>query len=122
MVAFVKARLDERESAARAALSDPASTLTGSGVRLMGGQLAIMPSAMADGLVQHFVLNGPHLVLREVGAARAMLDLCERVIRDDDGHDYYSDGWAGLGVAKFALGCLSAPYSDHPDYRPDWIS
>jgi hypothetical protein len=47
-------------------------------------------------------------------AGRAILANYEgtRAITGDD-DEYVSGLWS-------ALECLAAPYSDHPDYRPEW--
>jgi len=57
---------------------------------------------------------------RMIDACRAILDLCATVISDDEGHEYWSDGWAGLTVAQRTMRQLAAVYSGHPDYRPEW--
>jgi hypothetical protein len=58
-------------------------------------------------------------VLAECEAKRRVVSLCARVVDDDEGHNYYSDGWAGLQVAVTTLRFLALPYSDRPGYRQE---
>jgi hypothetical protein len=62
----------------------------------------------------------PARVLAECEAKRQIVNLCARVVEDDEGNNYYSDGWAGLQVAVTTLRFLALPYSDRPGYRQEW--
>jgi Family of unknown function (DUF6221) len=104
LTAFVAARLGEREAAARELLADNASARAASGGAVLWDQLD------ADARTE----------LREAESMRAILKLCAEVIGDDAGHEYYSDGWAGLTVARRTAAHLAAIWSDHPGYRQEW--
>lgn len=112
IIEFIRARLDEEGSAARAEADlqervFPANEFTihyewsrqthhhsgGSGTSLAPGA----PS--------------PSQVIRDIEAKRALLTFCED---DPFCHD---GGWAYTGRV---LELLALPYSDHPDYRQEW--
>jgi hypothetical protein len=67
--------------------------------------------------------EGPLHVIADCEAKLALIDLCTRVISDDEGHEYYSDGWSGLAVARLTLSFLAAGYRHREGYREeDWRS
>lgn len=127
IVAFLAARFDEDERRARQALSDSASGTTGSGVRIVDGELAIMPSAMSNSLTLHFVMNSPPRVLREVAAKRKLLEWCAEVAQhvdwatiDERGSLLHDPNPRATHTAVLALRMMAAPYEDSYGYDPAW--
>jgi hypothetical protein len=104
-IAFVTARLDERETGAKEVLAGNVRSRANIG---LGSTLWDEQDADAQ------------TELREIEAEREILSLCAQVISDDAGHEFYSDGWAGLTVAWRVISHLAAIWSDHPDYRQEW--
>jgi hypothetical protein len=106
LTAFITARLDEDEVAAK-------RNLGGDG---LGDRQGFAPSwpdyptfdspdlAAAQDYITRF---RPARALREAAAKRAILAQRER-------------SPAGSPVLTHALYCLAAIWSDHPDYRPEW--
>lgn len=70
----------------------------------------LAPEADANG--RHIARWDPHRVLAECEAKRRVVEEYSAVPDGQQGP--YR---AGLGRA---LRCLALPYSDHPDYRPEW--
>lgn len=64
--------------------------------------------------------NDPQDTIARCQAELAMLDICQRVIGEDEGHEYYSDGWSGLAVARIAIRFLAAAYRHHDGYAQFW--
>ena len=66
--------------------------------------------------------NDPQDTIARCAAELAILDLCMRVADDDEDHEsYYSDGWAGLTVARRVLRLIAGAYKHRPGYREeDW--
>ena len=129
LVAFLRARLDEDERLARAAIDEP------------DGFLDAGPTVEAliyRGEGETFDL--PARVLADVDAKRRMLDLHERVICDTRSAGLpiarpQCAYCAGLCHSRSGLGCddpidalwpcdtvrlLALPYADHPDYDESW--
>jgi Family of unknown function (DUF6221) len=111
LVAFLTARLDEDEAAAKAAYCygpssmQPTAPPAGSWwepAEIMG-KLGV--GTFND--AQHIARHDPARVLREVEAKRAILAQWEH-------------SPPGSPVLTFALYNLAAVYGDHPDYRQEW--
>ena len=68
----------------------------------------------------HMGVHDPRDAIADCAAKLALLDFCCRVIADDEGHEYWSDGWAGLGVAKMAVGSVAASYRHREGYGKHW--
>lgn len=63
----------------------------------------------------------PHHVVADCEAKLGLIDLCVRVISDDEGREYHSDGWSGLAVARLTLAFLAAGYKHRAGYNEkDW--
>ena len=60
-------------------------------------------------------------VLREVGAKRAILASCEAVIAADEFQDVPGIK-SGVHLAWQILYSMAAVYSDHLDYRQEWMA
>lgn len=100
LIAFLKARLDEEESAAKA-WSTPFSNPTAADRENRAAQ--------AD----------PDRVLREAEAKRAILAEYERIAGSVKRYPNNATITA-LGVAETMVRAAGTVYSDHPDYRSEW--
>lgn len=102
LVAFLRARLDEDEQAARSAEDD-------------GWEAEDVHSVSVD-LAEHIARHAPARVLAEVDAKRRILDAWP------DSFGLWSadqaDAAKTMKVAVLLL--LAVPYAEHPDYRPEW--
>lgn len=125
-VAFVSARLDEDEAAARAAAPGPWRGHEAGGWREVLLAKGISLNA-AD--AEHIARHDPARVLREVAAKRAIL---EYFLEPPDGFrtgnaEVISGAAIGSGrgpglltVIEAIVLDLAAVWSDHPDYDPAW--
>jgi Family of unknown function (DUF6221) len=121
LVAFLNARLDEDEAAAKAALEQS----TEEGTRWWFDDAA--PETPRE---FHVARWDPARVLREVEAERKILDFAFRNAAAIDGE--WGDGHeaediragmcsdCGNEAAAYVLKPLAAVYSDHPDYQQEW--
>jgi hypothetical protein len=135
LVAFLRARLDEDEQTARAAVPGPWSE-TGrdsvgegmvhsdtTGWSVVGsvktGYGPNAPYANVSLNAAHIARHDPARVLRDVEARRVIVNQYAEVEANDTDDAYeYADGWAnalGLAVRQ-----LAAVYADHPSYREEW--
>lgn len=138
LLAFVNARLNEREQAARAAPGEHWRYAGGDTVgawTVYDGHWSIatmttydtktydyktrMPGLQPppdyidpDAVGQHIALNGPAQVLAEVESERALI---AETIRPYLGADTTTGR-----VAWIALRILAVPYASHADYREEW--
>lgn len=77
--------------------------------------------ALGDSSVTRLMeANDPRDTIARCEAELAIVDLCARVIRDDEGERYWSDGWAGLGVAQMVLGGIASAYRHRAGYDTHW--
>lgn len=113
IVAFITARLDEDELAALAA---PGPQWDGGDgyLGVVDGQDLVWGNH-TEGYIDaeastHIARHDPARVLRDVEAKRSMLGHLEAEVADDE-----TDV-----AARWLLGHLAAPYSDHPDFREEW--
>lgn len=118
IVAFLRARLDEDEQAARAA---------GNRQWLVGDNtISLWPEREDDGFMswptradaRHAAKWEPARVLREIGAKREALDHYERIrqhtVRSDEAYVLAE------GAVRKHIQIMALPYADHPDYRQEW--
>lgn len=140
LVEFLRARLDQDERTARQALTDPDND-RGQGVRVMDGELAIMPSAMSNGLTLHFVRHDPARVLLDLESKRQIIDTvmawrhhvsedcwytCGAATEERDGGECCNEDdlgkcTCGLEIRQRSiLAPLATPDAGHPDYRQEW--
>lgn len=119
LIAFVRARLDEDEERARAAVS-------AWGDKVNEPKWADLP----DEITGHAFRHDPVRVLREVEAKRRTLEI-HRVSggwEDEDGHDIglgcdecgYSAEYCDRGGWCETLRHLAGAWADHPDYQQEW--
>jgi Family of unknown function (DUF6221) len=118
LVAFLRARLDEDETAAKQAAGEsPAPWAEDYGdLKAADGELIVDGVGYGGAAwhlyaVEHIARHDPARVLREVEAKRAILDLYEAAAIHDD---------TSLGVAtlRTVVKALAAVYRDHPDFDP----
>ncbi|MFJ2113043.1 MULTISPECIES: DUF6221 family protein [unclassified Streptomyces] len=121
LVAFVRARLDEEESLARAAGGDTwrcPSGLPGE-IHDAGGAVAFTMKGFGyDGHIAH---QHPTRVLRRIETSRVLLDEYTEVAgldTDRPVHDFASGRAVGLG---FVVRQLAAEHAGHPAYRASWL-
>lgn len=144
LIAFLRARLDEDETAARAATWGPwvvGPTFGGEnnrvyvqpdgpgidtiGTCVIAGQVSNVPQWRAN--AQHIARWDPERVLAEVEAKRALVDLAEATLADGAGNErdeqgvFFSNPIARRRM-RDALRLLAQPHAEHPDYRPEWRS
>lgn len=127
LIAFLRARLDERERAAHAATPGPWS----SGVDNVGDPyidganghlIADLPFCHGQDDRReldavHIASHDPAYVLADVAAKRRIVALCQ-VDFNDDGQPICLGGY---GEAYWdVVRLLALPYADHPDYRQEW--
>jgi hypothetical protein len=121
LTAFLAARLDEDEAAAKAALEQSAEE---------GTQWWFDDAAPETPREFHVARHDPARVLREVEAGRTILaehvpyDCTEpkgqRCFRCASDRAYRSGAAIHEAWPCLTLRILAAVYSDHPDYRPEW--
>lgn len=132
LIAFITARLDEDEQAARAvgmpdiwrADSSWAAELLNplpSQRQAHPGYVPMITQADLDHIARH----DPARVLREVEAKRRIIEAAEEA----SGLDIQVDGSFRVGrrdttaepyIGDVILRALAAAWSDHPDYRQEW--
>ena len=122
LIAFVKARLDEREKTARAAmhgklgdweLRDDIHGDTNVRVSLIGPDIFRLGATGWPGVQEvgrHIVSNDPAGILADIASIRKMLDWLERT------RDWAADNnlWTYDAVEPFRI--LAEPYKNHPEY------
>jgi hypothetical protein len=126
LVAFLTARLDGDEAAAKAALSDAPAPWRADGHWVLDSAECgfmvdeINPSGETPA---HVARHDPARVLREVEAKRALmtgtaswLDAAE----DDSWHERGVGDQPPYEGSVLLLKTLAAVWSDHPDYRQEW--
>lgn len=123
LVAFLRARLEERYAAAEAAGGD---TWDVSSDGIWHEDLSRNPGAFAVGSYgylgeegAHIALHDPARTLRKIEADRRIIDLAEEAWAKDDTNDGgYPSGYAD--ALEDALASMAAEYDDHPGYRAEW--
>ncbi|WP_166354691.1 DUF6221 family protein [Phytoactinopolyspora limicola] len=130
LAAFLRARLDELETAARAAAEYVGGASWGVEV---GGDVVLEPLpppvavspdemivaapvvAELEGAGWHVAMHSPARVLSDIAAKRTLVDQCE-VWQDTDGPAprYLA------GAAAMIMCILATVWDDHEDYDPNW--
>lgn len=130
LAAFVTARLDEDEAAAKAAIDSAhrdkcavwIARPDGNGYVIGDetGHFAFCLVGASEGGMAHVIRHDPARVRREAAADRKLLAAYAEVARydtDDPEPEFASGRAAGLGEA---VRIRAERFSDHPDYRPEW--
>lgn len=130
LIAFLTARLDEDETAARKAAAADGRfggrahwSALGHGIVTDAthpdwGVVDLGPCIDDDALAEHIALHDPARVLREAEADRRLLAEWQKAEADPAVDDQWNAGLAaGL---RLAVQIRAARHSDHPDYRPEW--
>lgn len=140
VVAFLRARLDEDEQAARAATpgpwvwrhehgepwqAEPDGWLDYSGEYLAAAEdraTLFGPGMTPHADAVHIERHHPARVLARVKAGRCLFDMYDEAVRASQGPNAVTR--AGGGPVLFVLDevfrRLALEYADHPDYRPEW--
>lgn len=119
LIAFLNARLDEREAKALDAVQESPTWgydyqgLVEGGDNVWSGLTEF--SRHGDQLGEFIAANDPAFVLADVAAKRQIINLAYSKCGADSA---YADGWddAALWAAK----ALALPDAGHPDYREEW--
>ena len=133
--AFVAARLDEDEAAARAATEGPWSFAgydSADGWPIVANDEHEIVSRSGSDDAEHIARHDPARVLREVTAKRAILAVHQikpPTWREPDDqafgceccHFDRDEGIYGFGYCP-TLKALAAVYSDHEDFRGEWAA
>lgn len=132
LIAFLRARLDEDERAARAASSlcgcDPDAPRWLFNDDEHDGRIVTLDDPHPENRRQlgrrwnrsysdmfaarHITRWDPERVLAEVETKRRILDLASDCVRGDP----YQEGMVGLEL----MGLLGLPHASHPEYRDEW--
>jgi hypothetical protein len=115
LIAFVQARRDEDQRAAKRAPSGPWEV---DGDNIVSGRLVVA----RDCILPHIVRHDPGRVLADVAAVRAIVARYEDCLARLDDPDYSTAAAADQirEYEDFVLPSLALPYADHPDYREEW--
>jgi hypothetical protein len=123
LVAFVTARFDEIEAAAKAAGGDRWVAVDLAFIDDSNGRQVLRDEYMAPGVQAHIALNNPGYVLADIAAKRRIVKEfgdAEKWLpanRDDDEPEYaYGHARALYDVIEL----LAAPFREHPDFDPAW--
>jgi len=118
LAAFIKARLDEAEAAARAALADlEADMLTWDGFMQSGWKASGL--AVDDDLFDYLDARDPARALREIATWRRVL-LEYSIPPGTDARYGGTERETGFRLAlSFTLKAKAAEWKEHPDYPPD---
>lgn len=117
LIAFLNARLDEDEAAAKAAWRGdgwrhenmPDEVWTG---RSAPGHTPIpIAKAWDQPTAEHIARHDPARVLADVAAKRAVIAACAHNLEYED---------YGYTLAERVLRALALPYAEHEDYKPHW--
>jgi hypothetical protein len=144
ILAFVNARLDEREAAAKAATEgewhwvDPGgkvkqALVAGTWDRQHGWR-TVLPSANGDVYpscfdAEHIALNDPAFVLADVAAKRRIVDAALRHLAVIDGEWGCCHSAEAIAAGRCPdnspdqseiIRQLAAPFAQHPDFDPAW--
>ena len=131
LVAFLRARFDEDERAARAATAGPWELDELEEIPDLWGQLVAGGKRVANvgnfayqtegGLLtldaRHIARHHPARVLAEVEAKRQIIDLYERC-QPAPGEDPLTSRWGT--AAQLVLRAMVTPFAGHPECHPSW--
>lgn len=129
LLEFLRARLDEDEQVARAAMRKASDANWTSGdlcdsicAGNSGDYVVVGPYGyLADELKAYLVMNDPARVLTEVEAKRRILDLIPEINNIDRlVESEWGSGPEWATVMDRLLRLMALPYVSHPDYSPVW--
>lgn len=122
LVAFLKARLDEDEAAARRVdTSWRQDGETGVILASDGRNAEECAAAYWTGIAEHIVRHDPRRVLADIAAKRLLIKEYEGEawVSKQQGH---KSGWTegGLSARRTLLEAFAKVYDDHPDHQDKW--
>lgn len=130
LIEFLRARLDEDEQIAHAAMWDDqagAWTYTPPQDRYskhtvndyLGDVLVVVApyNADEDGIGAHVERHDPQRILAEVDAKRMIIADYERFLAE---RRRAMGGWDSYPDVSPTMAALASVYADHPDYREEW--
>jgi hypothetical protein len=119
LVAFIRARLDEREALAHAVKENERRwrySEGGGDVMLVdGGYVGVGPWGcdIDEDYGRHIAVNDPAYVLADVAAKRQIIEQYQAVADSRTA----ADAWVAL---RYVVRLLAVPFAGHPDYREEW--
>ena len=126
---FITARLDEDEAAALGVLTNTGGRPLEQGRyeqwekvndTVLGDHAGhVIAYGVARYALPHIARHDPARTLREVAAKREILDMHAEYARNNP-HDCTRRGYYERETYCWVIEQLAAPYSDHPDYNPEW--
>lgn len=135
LVAFLRARLDEDEQVARAAVAGPWFASPGRHADAAEYIIDSCPGAAGDIVSQsygeggvlgmananHIARHNPARVLAEVDAKRRFINEYAENREAADAEQCPNEWNGGIDMlGSFVLPVLALPYRNHPDYRSEW--
>lgn len=69
----------------------------------------------------HIARHDPRGTIARCEAELAMLEICERVIREEAGRAPAGDGWSAVAVARIWLHFAASGYRHRPGYQNRWM-
>ena len=102
LAAFLLARLDEDEAAARAVLLDR----------------GFLPFESVVQTADHGARHGPLRVLREVAAKRAVVQKCRDVLQTQ-GEGFHA---GTIDAATSLIAAIASVFAEHADFDTDWLA
>jgi hypothetical protein len=125
LVAFLRARLDEKAARAQAAGGDEWSLHGHESDTVLiysshGEPVVYDEGSPAPAQARHIVDHSPARVLREVEAKRRLVDQYERAMENRRAHPDDLASAGALLALHGAVKLFALPFDVHPDYRPKW--
>lgn len=125
LVVFLKARLDEDETVARAALDATTSYDVEDSAVEEFARLAVNEGAREE-VSEHLVRHDPKLVLADIASKRQLIEAGDDLVREHENTICNDEFAAGrfCGRARSyqseLLRLLALPYAGHPHHREEW--
>lgn len=129
LIAFLRARLDEREARAGAAGAacwsiGTEETSDGENAYYSIGEYGEEPFVDADvtelAKFEHIADNDPAFVLEDVKVKRRILNECLKEVEREAGSGRRYPASTAWALAVTTLRLLALPYEEHPDYGERW--
>lgn len=125
LAAFLLARIEADEAAARVALAGP--WVFGDDGHSLGQvtggtfTIAVRDATAHTADLNHIARHNPARVLAECAARRTVVSMCSRGLSGRDVEGASDDGDNGPWVAQQTLRALAQPYAGEPGWRDEWV-